>query len=154
MLRATKRFALLYALWLVLTAAEAAALLPGLVAAAAAALLARGLTRESDSALPLAPLVRLFPGFLWRGILAGIDVALRALRPEVPVAPGWIRHPTRLPDGMARVVFGSTLSLTPGSLAAGSEGGMLLVHCLDTRGDPAALIAAEEDRLARAGVDG
>jgi len=149
-----KRFALFLALWLILTAGDLSALAPGLLAAGGAAFLARRLARDGDQPLRLLPLARLFPGFLWRSLLGGVDVAWRAFQPAMPLAPGWIRFRTALPEGTARVALGSQLSLMPGTLAAGSDGDELLVHCLDTRDDVAAAIAREEARLRAAGGHG
>lgn len=142
-----KRFALFAGVWLILTAGDLSALVPGLVVATGATSIARRLARDGEQPLRLLPIVRLFPGFLWRSLLGGIDVARRAFQPRMPLAPGWIRHRTALPEGAARVALGSQLSLMPGTLAAGSEGDEMLIHCLDTREDARAAIAAEERRL-------
>lgn len=149
-----KRFALFVLGWLILTAGDPSALLPGLLAAAGATWLAHRLARVGDRPLRLRLLVRQFPGFLWRSLLGGLDVASRALRPSMPLAPGWIRYRTRLPEGAARVALGSQLSLMPGTLAAGSDGDELLIHCLDTRADVQRAIAQEERRLAALGGHG
>ncbi len=149
-----KRFALFWGLWTLLTAGDASAILPGVLVAAAAAWLAHRLARTGERPLRLLPLALMFPGFVWRSLLGGLDVARRALLPDMGLRPGWVRFRTRLPQGSARVALGSQLSLMPGTLAAGSDGDDLLVHCLDSRGDVAAMIEAEERRLAGAGGHG
>lgn len=145
-----KRFALFLGVWLVLTTADPGALVPGLLAAGGATWLAHRLARRGDTPLRLLPLVLLLPGFLWRSLLGGIDVARRAFDPRLPLAPGWIRYRTSLPEGAPRVALGSGLSLMPGTLAAGSDGEELLVHCLDSGAEVDRMIAEEERRLAAA----
>ncbi len=149
-----KRFALFTAVWLILTAGDLSALAPGLVAAAGATWLAHHLARVGERPLRLLPLARLFPGFLWRSLLGGFDVARRVFLPRMPLSPGWFLHRTALPEGVARVALGSQISLMPGTLAAGCDGDDLLIHCLDTRDDVAAMIAGEERRLSAASDHG
>ncbi|MDZ7709501.1 MAG: Na+/H+ antiporter subunit E [Roseovarius sp.] len=71
------------------------------------------------------------PSFVAGSVLGGFDVARRALAPHMPLDPGWVEVPARLPDG-GRVLMGAELSLMPGTLAAGMRGDRLLVHLLDT----------------------
>ncbi|MGA9819917.1 MAG: hypothetical protein WBQ54_23770, partial [Pseudolabrys sp.] len=41
------------------------------------------------------------PGFLYQSIVAGVDVALRALNPRLPLQPGFVIYPMRLPPSAA-----------------------------------------------------
>jgi multicomponent Na+:H+ antiporter subunit E len=149
-LRLAKRFAILFGLWLVLSAADPAGLGFGLAAAAAATWLSRRLAPPADRPLRLLRLLALAPGFLRGSIAGGVDVAWRALHPRLPLRPGWIAYRPRVPEGVARVVLGSELSLLPGTLAAGSEAGCLLVHCLNVEMPVVRAIRDEEERLERA----
>ena len=90
----------------------------------------------------------LLPGFYWRSVVGGLDVARRALDPRLPLAPGWLVRQVDLGPG-GRVVLGAGLSLMPGTLAAGCDGDRLLVHVLDRDADPGAELEAETARLAR-----
>lgn len=82
---------------------------------------------------------------------AGIDVARRALDPRLPLRPGFVSHPLRLPPGPARDAFCAITSLLPGTVPSGTdEDGTLLVHCLDTDQPIAEQLAADELRFARA----
>ncbi|MFN7177310.1 MAG: Na+/H+ antiporter subunit E [Thermaurantiacus sp.] len=145
-----KRFLLFLGVWLILTSGDLEALAPGTMTAAGATFLAHRLVRRGDMQLRVLPLFALLPGFLWRSFLGGIDVARRAFDPRMPLNPGWVRYQTRLPPGASRVALGSELSLMPGTLAAGSDGDELLVHCLDTTADVDRMIAEEERRLTAA----
>jgi multicomponent Na+:H+ antiporter subunit E len=76
-------------------------------------------------------LARHLPAFLLGSLSGGLDVARRALSPRLRLQPGWVEVPVALPDG-ARAFMGGELSLMPGTLAAGTRDGRLLVHLLDT----------------------
>jgi multicomponent Na+:H+ antiporter subunit E len=78
-----------------------------------------------------APLLAFIPFFLGQAILGGIDVAQRALRPALPLHPGFIELPLRLPLGPAAVFFIWTISLLPGSASVQLTGTTLRVHALD-----------------------
>jgi multicomponent Na+:H+ antiporter subunit E len=76
----------------------------------------------------------LLPFFLWQSVSGGVDVALRALKPRMPLAPTVFDYRLRLPPGPAPVTMASLVSLMPGTLATVS-GTRLRVHVLDaTRG--------------------
>ncbi len=143
-----KRWLLLYLLWLVISAADARALIAGMVVAGAGAWLSIRLLPSGESRLRLWPVIRLMPAFAWRSLLGGMDVAWRALHPRMPLVPGWMVYRTRLPRGAARVTLGNEISLTPGTLAAGGHEEDLYVHYLDSEQPVATMIAREEHRVA------
>ena len=83
-------------------------------------------------------------------MLAGADVARRALDPKLPLDPGFMRYPSGLPPGTARNAFTALMSLLPGTVPVGSDqNGALVIHCLDVRQPVAAQLAAEEALLVR-----
>lgn len=122
------RSLLLGGVWISLTGAEALAL--GALVTALAVWLSLRLMPATHP-LVLWRAVRHVPRFIAGSVDGGVDVARRAFSPNMRLRPGWLEVPTDLPDG-ARVVLGGELSLMPGTLAAGSEDGKLLVHVLDT----------------------
>ncbi len=86
-----------------------------------------------------------------RMLLAGTQVALRALSPHMGLQPGLVPFAPRLPEGPPRDAFLALSSLLPGTVPA-TPG---MIHALDTRQTVAAELAAEEARFARAtGRDG
>jgi multicomponent Na+:H+ antiporter subunit E len=146
------RCILLFGFWLLLLEPEGLELdaiavdwAVGAVAAAAAALLSLRLLPPSAIAPRIWPLLRLLVRFLAQSLIAGFDVARRALDPRLPVRPGLLRQPTSLPEGMIRTLFGAVTSQVPGTLAVGSEDrGTLLYHCLNQTQDAARGLAADE----------
>ena len=95
----------------------------------------------------LSKLVLRFPS---RSIVAGIDVAWRALHPRMPLQPGFVIYPVRFPPGSARNAFTTLTSLLPGTVPAGEENGQLVYHCLDVDQPIVLQLAAEEVALLRA----
>jgi len=93
--------------------------------------------------------------FFQQSIVAGIDVARRALDRRMPLRPGLVTCDARLPPGPARNAFLTLMSLLPGSLPAWqNDDGKITVHCLDVDQSVAAQMAEEEEVLIRAlGVD-
>lgn len=141
-----RRFALFFAIWLILSEGAVTGLAPGFLAAAGAAWMSLSLVPRRGAGL--VGLATLLPHFVWRSLVGGADVAWRALHPAMPMNPGWLTHPTRLEPGMARVALGSEVSLLPGTLVAGSRGDALHVHSLDATQDVAAVLSDEERRMA------
>jgi len=146
---ALKRFLFLAVIWLALTGGgDLDGLIVGVVVAAAGAWLSLRLLLPGPRGLSLISLARMFPGFIWRSVLGGVDVAWRALHPRMPLKPGWVVLPTALPEGAARVALGGEFSLLPGTLVAGSRDDDLLIHCLDTDQDVESAIRREEEDIA------
>jgi multicomponent Na+:H+ antiporter subunit E len=88
--------------------------------------------------------------FLFHSIVAGADVARRALDPRLPLRPGFVAYPTGLPRGLRRNVFATLTSLLPGTVPTGELEGQLFYHCLDVEQPVLAELAAEEEALVRA----
>ena len=145
------RCAAFLALWMALAGAAPADLPGGLVAVMAATLASLRLAPPGPLRLSPAALARLTLRVLTQSIVAGMDVAWRALDPRLPLRPGFITFSSCLRNGMALNTFCTLTSLAPGTLPAGPDGdGALVIHCLDTGQPVAAHLAADEQLLARA----
>lgn len=143
-----RRMLLLAALWLVLAGPGREALWVGAAVAPAACWLSFRLS-PSGRPLRVGRLMALAPGFLWRSLLGGVDVAWRAFHPRLPIDPGWVEIAVALPEG-GKAALGGELSLMPGTLVAGSDGERLHVHVLDRGQDVRRAVRLEEARLGRA----
>lgn len=148
------------ALWLILVGGRNPADRPAIVVAVVAAtwaslrLLPPGRTHLSPIAF-----VRFVSRFLHQSIVAGVDVAWRALHPRLPVRPGFVVYQPHLPLGAALDAFCALTSLAPGTLPAGpDDSGAIVVHCLDVGQPVASRLAADEElfirALGRGGDDG
>lgn len=93
-------------------------------------------------------LLRFIPFFLWQSIRGGIDVAGRALHPNLPISPGLHEYSLRLPAGLPQTFMANSVSLLPGTLCAELDDSILRVHVLDETGDFVEHLRTLENRLA------
>jgi multicomponent Na+:H+ antiporter subunit E len=152
---ALARGALLFAFWLALMpSVKVGDLVIGAFATAAATWASLRLLPPHAGSLRFGSLLSLVPHFLWESVLAGIDVARRALAPSLALRPGFVKCPLGLPPGFARNTFSTITSLLPGSVPAGDDDGVLVYHCLDTAQPVVEQLWEEERLFARALVVG
>ena len=136
--------------WVVLSGGGAVDILPGIIAALAAMALSLVLFPPRQGRLRLVPLGEYAVRFLGQSVIAGIDVARRAVDPRLPLHPGYVSYPLLLRRGPARNTFTTLTSLLPGTVPIGSDThDALIVHCLDVTQPVAAQLAAEEALLMR-----
>jgi multicomponent Na+:H+ antiporter subunit E len=142
----------LLGLWLILVGGPDPADRPaGIVALAAATWASLRLMPPGGARLSPIALARLVLRFLRQSIVAGVDVAWRAIDPQLPLRPGFVIYHAHLPPGPALNAFCALTSLAPGTLPAGSdESGGIIVHCLDVSQPVASHLAADEKLLTRA----
>lgn len=81
--------------------------------------------------------------FFHQALLGGIDVAWRALHPQLPIKPGFLRYPLQLKPHAARLLMAWTVSLLPGTLSVELETDCLEIHSLNTDLPDEALAALE-----------
>lgn len=120
----------------------------GVAAACAAAALTVVLAPARLVRWSLGGAVGFLPFFLWQSLRGGIDVALRASSPSMPLAPGFVRYRWNLPEGPARVLFANCVSLSPGTLSARLDEEGVTVHVLDLSQPTTARLSALEARVA------
>ena len=138
-------------LWSVLAGPKLAGLLVGVAAAGLATWTSLSLLPPGRSRPRFDTMTVLTMRFLWQSVVAGIDVARRALDPRLPLRPGFVMYPTRLEPSPARNAFLTLSSLLPGTLPTGSEKeGAILIHCLDVGQPVVAQLTTEELLLMRA----
>jgi multicomponent Na+:H+ antiporter subunit E len=139
-------------LWLILVGGPDPSDRPaGIVAIAAATWMSLRLLPPGAARLSPIAVARLVLRFLRQSIVAGADVAWRALDPRLPLRPGFVTHSTLLPPGPALDAFCALTSLAPGTLPAGpNDSGAIVVHCLDIGQPVASHLAADEKLFARA----
>jgi len=136
-----------FALWIVLMpSAQPADLVCGVVATLVATWTSLRLQPPAEGHLRFVALLMLVPHFLWQSVLAGFDVARRALLPRMPMDPGLVECPLAFPPGLTLNTFATITSLLPGSVPCGHKPGVLVYHCLD-RGLPNVEQLQKEARL-------
>lgn len=146
-----------FCLWLAIAGAGAGDLLVGLGAAATATWASLLLLPPGQWSLRPVALAGFALRFLRQSIVAGVDVASRALDPRLPLRPGFVIYKTKLSPGLTLNAFCTVTSLLPGTLPCGlDESGGVIIHCLDASQPVAEQLAAEEALLVDAlgAVDG
>jgi multicomponent Na+:H+ antiporter subunit E len=135
-------------LWIALAGDFAAGWIIGLPSVLVAA--AWSARRNRSATTPWRPggIAVFVPYFLFHSVASGLDVAVRALRPDMRLHPGFIRYKTCLPDGAPRRLFLNTVTLMPGTLSTVLEGAELVVHVLDADGPVQASLRQLERRVA------
>jgi multicomponent Na+:H+ antiporter subunit E len=138
------RFAFFFCIWLIVANWKLTDLPVGIAAAVLALWLSLRLPPSEPLNLRLAPFAGLISRLLTCSILAGIDIARRALLPRLDLRPGFVAAPLTLQAGENRNAFLLYQSLQPGTLPTGVEGGHLRVHCLDISQRVVEAIEADE----------
>ena len=145
------RVAGFFAFWIIVAGTKPVDIFVGLLAAVIVAWVSLRLLPPATIRLRPIALAKLVLRFLYQSIVAGVDVARRALDPRLPLRPGYVIYRPRLPPGTMRNTFCTMTSLLPGTLPSGPDGsGGLVVHCLDETQPVAEQLAAEEALLTSA----
>lgn len=104
-------------------------------------LLAGYLDFRIDVLFPIKLLKFLFvyiPVFIWKLILANLDVARRVLSPKIPLNPGIVKITTDLKGDLGKLTLANSITLTPGTLSIDVEEDAIYVHTVDVKGKNAA----------------
>ncbi len=142
-------------LWLVLMpSTKPADLVTGAIAAVAATWVSLRFLPPATGCLRFGALLALVPHFLWQSVLAGIDVARRALDPRLPLNPGFVNCPLDFPPGVARNTFATITSLMPGTVPCDDQAEGIVYHCLDVDEPVVEQLWAEQRLLSRALIVG
>jgi multicomponent Na+:H+ antiporter subunit E len=144
-----KRFIVVYAAWIVLSDGRAELLLLGSLACLLAVIVSERIWRTGGGRIRLWSLVAYAPGFVWRSLEGGIDVARRVLTPTVRIAPAFIEFDSQEDDETGRVLFCDTISLMPGTLASELDGRRTVIHLLADEPAMHRIVAEEEARVRR-----
>ena len=129
---ALTRGACFLAFWIIIAGTGTADLIVGALAAIIVSWASLRLLPPASNRVSFAAICMFVPAFLYQSIVAGADVAWRALAPRLRLQPGFVIYPMRLPPGAAQSAFCTVTSLLPGTLPSGcDERGNLIVHCLD-----------------------
>lgn len=86
--------------------------------------------------------------FLYELVLGGWDVARRALHPQLPLDPAWVRYELQTPNPQVHLLLSAIVGLMPGTLASQFQAGHLHLHVLDQQQSWADTVARMEHLLA------
>ena len=141
-----RRIVLFAVVWWVLTGGVAYSWLIG----APVVLVCSWLSLVMWTDTPFSPLglARFLPWFAYQSLVGATDVALRALKPGLPLRPGLVKHRLRLPSGASRVTLANVVSMLPGTLSADLVGEEVVIHTIDVGKDMHAMVLDLEPRIA------
>ena len=89
--------------------------------------------------------VTYWPWLLWEIAKANVDVARVILRRDMPIAPAMLDIEGSQKSELGHVIYGNSITLTPGTVTVDLEEGKLQVHAL-TRLAADGLLSGEMDR--------
>jgi len=141
------RGSLLAGLWLLIAEGAASSWVIGLPSVAFATWLSLQLSPPARLAVRPGGAIRFVGFFLKESLLGGLDVARRTLAPELRIAPGIKAFDTKLPRGFHQLLFGSCVSLLPGTLSVTLKNDQLRMHLLDQQTDPVRSLRQLELRI-------
>jgi multicomponent Na+:H+ antiporter subunit E len=145
--RTAVRTVFVTALWLVVSEGDTNSLVVGIPLSVLAAAVSVRLYPDPVPRIDPLGFVRFAGFFVVNSILGGVDVAVRAFRPSLPLEPDNIIYRLRLEGLAARILFVNTVSLLPGTLSAQLRDGELLVHVLDCSRPVQEELRVVEDRI-------
>jgi multicomponent Na+:H+ antiporter subunit E len=133
-LHAASLFAVLFAVWVLLSGQFTAMLLgSGAVASLLVTfvwLRAGGTEAESHPIHGFRWAVSFWPWLVKEILIANIDVAYRTLHPRLPISPRMIKVPYKTHTQLGTVIFANAITLTPGTVSVAVEKKSILVHAL------------------------
>ena len=74
------------------------------------------------------------PVFIFKLVLANVDIAYRVLSPKLPINPGIVKVPTKLKSDFGKFVLANSITLTPGTLSLDVEDDEVIVHWVNVKG--------------------
>jgi multicomponent Na+:H+ antiporter subunit E len=110
---AVSRLLVFVGVWIVLSGVDLKAIPVGIGAAAVATWISVRLLPPAAYRPRLWLLAMLPFRFVWQSVVAGIDVARRALDPRLPLRPGFVTYPIHIPQPSVRNLFCALSSLLP-----------------------------------------
>lgn len=138
MLRLFGLGAILYGFWLLLSG-HYTPLLLGLGAASCILVvyIARRMDVVDEEGLPLhigARFAVYFPWLLWEVFKSNVRMARIVLDPRLPISPKLGRYPLPYRTDLGRVIYGNSVTLTPGTVTTAIDGDTIEVHVLEGEG--------------------
>ncbi len=113
-------------------------ILGSIVSAVLTLILVKRLNFRLDWKFPIRLLKFLFlyiPVFIWKLILANLDVARRVLSPKIPLHSGIVKVKTNLKGDFGKLTLANSITLTPGTLSIDIEDDYIYVHAIDVKGE-------------------
>ncbi len=134
MLRSLGLGAILYGFWLLLSGHYTPLLLTlGAISCVLVVFVARRMDVVDHEGLPLqigGRFMLYLPWLLWEIFKSNVVMARIVLDPRLPIDPKLGRYPLPYRTDLGRVIFGNSVTLTPGTVTTSIDGDTIEVHVL------------------------
>jgi len=87
------------------------------------------------------------PLFIYKLVIANIQVALIILNPKLPVKPGFVRVRTAIESDLGKLTLANSITLTPGTLSMDVKDDEILVHWVKVDEDKTAKISLDFEKV-------
>jgi multicomponent Na+:H+ antiporter subunit E len=118
-------------LWWILTGGVPESWLVGLPTVLISVFVSLALTDRPHSHLNKLAMIPFVGFFAKASVRGGIDVAMRAFHPLLPINPDLVEYPLKLANPSARILMTNIISLLPGTLGVELQDDKITVHVLD-----------------------
>lgn len=98
-------------------------------------------------------LILYFFWLVWQIVKSGTFVAYLALHPRMPINPMIVRFRSHLPNPLAKVILGNSITLTPGTLTVDIKDDFFIVHALLDETEEELVSGEMEARVGRLYID-
>jgi len=82
-------------------------------------------------------IVLFVPLFVWKLVVANVQMAKLVLTPSLPIKPGFIVVKTGLQGDLAKLSLANAITLTPGTLSVDVKEDEVLIHWVTVKGETA-----------------
>ena len=144
------RFIIFLGIWCIFDGVKPMSLVAGAITATLVTWSSLRLFPASTTRIRILPFLTLALHFMRSSIVAALEVAKYAFRPQPGLNPGFVTYDCGIPAGTKRDLYLSMVSLMPGSLPVDvDENGRVMMHCLDINQPIVEQMADNEARLIR-----
>jgi multicomponent Na+:H+ antiporter subunit E len=145
--------AVLFGMWLLWSGHYVPLLMTiGLVASVAVVLVVGRMSPVDRETVPLAVGFRILlylPWLLREVVTSNLDVARRILDPRLPIRPVMVRVRAGQRSELGLVIHANSITLTPGTVSVGIDGGVITVHALTEEAGRAVQSGEMDRRVSR-----
>ncbi len=139
MKKTVSAFIVFYVLWLVLAGVNLQELISGAVVSLLLALVVGKFVNYEFGPSTLVAVVKFtflyIPLFIWKLILANLQMALIVLSPSLPIKPGFVVVKTGLQHDISKLSLANSITLTPGTLSIDIVEDEVLIHWVNVQGE-------------------
>ena len=132
-------FLVLWVIWIALSGFVLTEIIAGFVVALLlAAVIKKFVPYEFSLDLPVRLVKFVFiyiPLFVYKLVVANLQVARIVLSPSLPLNPGFVKIKTGLKGDVAKLTLANSITLTPGTLSVDVKEDEVFVHWVDVKGD-------------------